>query len=125
MSRSRWGPPSPARRSFHREDDPCPPGGLCESVYAGLHARTGEWPADFLEIVRRAYAGQIPRRFHARSAAIRAELERARALELEEDSRPRAPSVIRVFVGEELVELYSPAVSGPEGGGGGGSDAAR
>lgn len=104
--------------SRRRDDDPNPaPGGLVESVYCALHARTGEWPADFLELARRLWKGQIPRRFHTRSAAIRAGLERARALELE--APPRPPPSVLVYLGAELVEVYSPAVSGPEGGGGG------
>lgn len=105
--RARFG----ARRESRETREALPAGGLAETVYCGLHARTGSWPPDFLEIVRRVWNGQIPRRFHARSAAIRAELERACALEEAEGPRPAPP--VRVFVGGELVGHLDPVTLEP------------
>lgn len=54
------------------QDDPCPPGGIGESLYCTLKARFGYWSPHFLRYVKDYYGGHIPHRF----SSIVAKLER-------------------------------------------------
>lgn len=89
-------------RNVRNLNDPCPPGGIVETTYCTLHAMTGAWPADFLAIVKVAYRGQIPRRFHARSAKIKRDREIAELQRKSDEEADRG--VLRVWVAGELVE---------------------
>ena len=63
-------------------EDPIPPGGLVEHVYATLYARTDRWEPVFLTMLRKAYGSDVvPERF--RAAAMRVRLEDARDRETE------------------------------------------
>lgn len=82
MSGSRWGATRPRARTEDRWIDPMPPHGMAERLYAGIKARFGYWPADFLHVVKVAYRNRIPDRFT--ELARRLELERPWERELEE-----------------------------------------
>lgn len=71
---------APHRGGFRRPERYVPPfakNGLVATQAATARARFGRWPTDFLDIVRRMYAGRIP----AHVEELRARLERDRPWE--------------------------------------------